>query len=59
MNKENIVVVAIDGSDASKVAVRWAANTAMKRDIPLRLAASYHAAVSLRRRNGSTPGTVR
>lgn len=41
MNKENIVVVAIDGSDASKVAVRWAANTAMKRDIPLRLAASY------------------
>ncbi|MFV8382210.1 universal stress protein [Corynebacterium hindlerae] len=41
MSRENIVVVAVDGSDASKVAVRWAANTAMKRDIPLQLASSY------------------
>ncbi|MEJ5928819.1 universal stress protein [Corynebacterium sp. H128] len=41
MPRENIVVVAVDGSDASKVAVRWAANTAMKREIPLRLASSY------------------
>lgn len=39
--KEDIVVVAVDGSEASKVAVRWAANTANKRGIPLRLAASY------------------
>lgn len=39
--KEDIVVVAVDGSDASKMAVRWAANTATKREIPLRLAASY------------------
>lgn len=41
MSKEDIVVVAVDGSDASKVAVRWAAHTAMKRNIPLRLASSY------------------
>ncbi|AWB82817.1 universal stress protein [Corynebacterium yudongzhengii] len=41
MAKEDIVVVAVDGSDASTNAVRWAANTAMKRDIPLRLATSY------------------
>lgn len=41
MAKEDIVVVAVDGSDASKNAVRWAANTAMKRGIPLRLASSY------------------
>lgn len=41
MSRENIVVVAVDGSEASKVAVRWAANTAMKREIPLRLASSY------------------
>lgn len=39
--KEDIVVVAVDGSEASQVAVRWAANTANKRGIPLRLAASY------------------
>ncbi|MEZ2122527.1 MULTISPECIES: universal stress protein [unclassified Corynebacterium] len=39
--RENIVVVAVDGSEASKVAVRWAANTAAKRGVPLRLAASY------------------
>ncbi|MFP7366571.1 universal stress protein [Corynebacterium callunae] len=41
MSKEDIVVVAVDGSDASKQAVRWAANTANKRGIPLRLASSY------------------
>ncbi|MCH6197364.1 universal stress protein [Corynebacterium mastitidis] len=41
MSAEGIIVVAVDGSEASKVAVRWAANTAQKRDIPLRLASSY------------------
>ena len=41
MTQEDIVVVAVDGSDASNNAVRWAANTAMKRGIPLRLASSY------------------
>ncbi|MDO4929131.1 MAG: universal stress protein [Corynebacterium sp.] len=41
MTAENIVVVAVDGSDASNNAVRWAANTAAKRGVPLRLAASY------------------
>lgn len=35
------VVVAVDGSPASNNAVRWAANTAMKRGVPLRLASSY------------------
>lgn len=41
MTTEDIVVVAVDGSPASENAVRWAANTAMKRGVPLRLAASY------------------
>lgn len=41
MTAENIVVVAVDGSEASNNAVRWAANTANKRGVPLRLAASY------------------
>ena len=41
MSKEDIVVVAVDGSEASNNAVRWAANTAHKRNIPLRIAASY------------------
>lgn len=41
MTQEDIVVVAVDGSPASDNAVRWAANTAMKRNIPLRLAAAY------------------
>ena len=40
-DREDIVVVAVDGSPASQTAVRWAANTAMKRGIPLRLASSY------------------
>lgn len=41
MAKEDIVVVAVDGSEASKNAVRWAANTAVKRGIPLRIVSSY------------------
>ncbi len=41
MTREDIVVVAVDGSTASHNAVRWAANTANKRGIPLRLASSY------------------
>ncbi|AJK69948.1 universal stress protein [Corynebacterium marinum] len=41
MTQEDIVVVAVDGSPASRNAVRWAANTANKRGIPLRLASSY------------------
>ncbi|AKK07266.1 universal stress protein UspA-like protein [Corynebacterium mustelae] len=41
MTVTDIVVVAVDGSDASKNAVRWAANTAAKRGVPLRIAASY------------------
>ena len=41
MAKEDIVVVAVDGSEASLNAARWAANTAMKRGIPLRIASSY------------------
>lgn len=41
MTAENIVVVAVDGSEASQNAVRWAANSANKRGVPLRLAASY------------------
>lgn len=41
MTRENDVVVAVDGSAASDNAVRWAANTAVKRNVPLRLASSY------------------
>ncbi|MDO4611204.1 universal stress protein [Corynebacterium sp.] len=41
MPKKNIIVCAVDGSDAAKVAVRWAANTAVKRGEPLRLVSSY------------------
>lgn len=41
MAKEDIVVVAVDGSEASNHAVLWAANTAVKRGIPLRIASSY------------------
>lgn len=41
MSREDIVVAAVDGSEASKTAVAWAANTANKRGIPLRLASSY------------------
>lgn len=38
---EDVVVVAVDGSDAAKNAVRWAANTAAKRGVPLRLVSTY------------------
>lgn len=41
MTSENDVVVAVDGSPASDNAVRWAANTAAKRGVALRLASSY------------------
>lgn len=41
MAKEDIIVVAVDGSEASLLAVEWAANTATKRGIPLRIASSY------------------
>ena len=41
MPKQNIIVCAVDGSDASKTAAKWAANTAVKRGIPLRLVSSY------------------
>ena len=41
MSQQESVVVAVDGGEASNNAVRWAANTAHKRGIPLRLASSY------------------
>lgn len=41
MDHEDIIVVAVDGSKASHVAVQWAANTAKKRGLPLRIATSY------------------
>ena len=41
MSRQDIIVVAVDGSDASKVAVTWAANTALKRGVPLRLVSAY------------------
>lgn len=41
MAKQKIIVVAVDGSAASTQAVRWAANTALKRGEPLRLVSSY------------------
>ena len=41
MATENSVVVAVDGSKASQAAVRWAANTANKRGLPLRLVTSF------------------
>lgn len=41
MTKQNIIVCAVDGSEAAKNAVRWAANTAVKRGVPLRLVSSY------------------
>lgn len=39
--REDVVVAAVDGSEAAKQAVRWAATTAHRRGVPLRLAASY------------------
>lgn len=41
MPKQDIIVCAVDGSDASATAAKWAANTAVKRGIPLRLVSSY------------------
>ena len=41
MSREDMVVVAVDGGEPSNNAVRWAANTANKRGVPLRLASSY------------------
>lgn len=41
MPNQDIIVCAVDGSEASKTAVKWAANTAVKRGIPLRLVSSY------------------
>ncbi|WKD60017.1 universal stress protein [Corynebacterium caspium] len=41
MSYEGNIVVAVDGSEASAAAIRWAANTAAKREQPLRLASSY------------------
>ena len=35
------IVVAVDGSDASNEAVRWAANAALKREQPLKLVSAY------------------
>lgn len=40
---QDIIVAAVDGSAASEAAVRWAADTAAKRGIPLRLASSIAA----------------
>lgn len=41
MSHQDLVIVAVDGGEASNNAVRWAANTAQKRGVPLRLASSY------------------
>lgn len=40
-NRDDVILAAVDGSQASHLAVRWAANTANKRGIPLHLATSY------------------
>ncbi|WP_276849919.1 universal stress protein, partial [Corynebacterium pyruviciproducens] len=41
MSQEQLIVCAVDGSEAAEVAVAWAANTANKRDCPLQLVSSY------------------
>ena len=41
MSHHDLVIVAVDGGEPSNNAVRWAANTALKRGVPLRLASSY------------------
>lgn len=41
MSHHDLVTVAVDGGEPSNNAVRWAANTALKRGVPLRLASSY------------------
>lgn len=40
-HRDDIILVAIDGSQASQAAVRWAANTAHRRGIPLHLVTGY------------------
>ena len=37
----NVIVVAVDGSEASDAAVHWAANSAKKRGQPLKLVTAY------------------
>ena len=37
----NVIVVAVDGSEASNAAVHWAANSAKKRGQPLKLVTAY------------------
>ena len=41
MSNQDLVIVAVDGGEPSNNAVRWAANTALKRGVPLQLASSY------------------
>ncbi|MEJ4113581.1 universal stress protein [Corynebacterium kroppenstedtii] len=41
MVKQNVIVVAVDGSAASQIATRWAAHTAVKRGEPIRLVSTY------------------
>ena len=41
MSHQDLVIVAVDGGEPSNNAVRWAANTALKRGVPLQLASSY------------------
>lgn len=41
MSQQDLVIVAVDGGEPSNNAVRWAANTALKRGVPLQLASSY------------------
>ena len=38
---QKFIVVAVDGSEASSVAVKWAANAALKRKQPLKLVSAY------------------
>ncbi|MGD7001600.1 universal stress protein [Corynebacterium halotolerans] len=39
--RQDIIIVAVDGSEPSRAAVRWAANTADKRGVPLRVVTSF------------------
>lgn len=40
-DSQKFIVVAVDGSEASSVAVKWAANAALKREQPLKLVSAY------------------
>lgn len=40
-DSQKFIVVAVDGSEASSVAVKWAANAALKRKQPLKLVSAY------------------